>query len=273
MGLNKDALQRIPTDEEGKLNTKILYSTINRIHAENRKCFAVVATAGTTVRGAIDPINEIAKFCQKENLWLHIDGAIGGAFGLSDLTSTIIQGISLANSITVNPQKLLGISKASSLLLVSEKRVLSSVFSTGLPYAEPLSGNDSHCGELGIQGTRSAEVLKLWIGLRQLGEKGIEDLLLDSIKRRCYLESKIDSSKFKIITGPLHLLAFTPKDYSLTKGSEWSINTRNYLLNKNFMLSRPMYKGRYYLKAVLGNPHTKIDDLELLSELINQSIS
>ena len=273
MGLNHDALQKIPTDEEGKLNIESLYSTINRMHSQNRKCFGVVATAGTTVRGAIDPIYDIAKFCQKENLWLHVDGSIGGAFGLSGLTSTLIQGTSLANSITVNPQKLLGIAKASSLLLVPEKSVLSSVFSTGLPYAEKLTGNDSHGGELGIQGTRSAEVLKLWIGLRQLGEKGIEDLLLDSVKRKCYLESKIDSSKFEIITGPLHLLAFTPKEYSFTKGLEWSIKTRNDLLNKDFMLSRPLYKDRYYLKAVLGNPHTTLDDLELLSSLINQSIN
>ena len=153
-----------------------------------------------------------------------------------------------------------------------EKSVLSSAFSTGLPYTETPLGEYTHGGELGIQGTRSAEALKLWIGLRQLGEKGIEDLLLDSVNRRYYLESKIDTSMFDIITGPLHLLAFTPKDYSFTKGSEWSKKTRNYLLKKNFMLSRPLYKGRYYLKAVLGNPHTKNDDLELLSDLINQSI-
>ncbi len=83
MGLNQDALYKIPTDEEGKLNIQYLSSTINRIRSEDRKCFGVVATAGTTVRGAIDPLNEIATFCQKENLWLHVDGAIGGAFGLS----------------------------------------------------------------------------------------------------------------------------------------------------------------------------------------------
>ncbi len=272
MGLTQDSLQKIPTNEEGQLDINSLYSTFNRIHSENRKCFGVVATAGTTVRGAIDPINDIAKFCQKENLWLHVDGSIGGAFGLSDLTSYLIKGTSLANSITVNPQKLLGIAKASSLLLVSEKSVLSSAFSTGLPYAETPLGEYTHGGELGIQGTRSAEALKLWIGLRQLGEKGIEDLLLGSVNRRYYLESKIDTSMFEIITGPLHLLAFTPKGYSFNKGSEWSKQTRNYLLKKNFMLSRPLYKGRYYLKVVLGNPHTKNDDLELLSDFINQSI-
>ena len=178
-----------------------------------------------------------------------------------------------ADSITVNPQKLLGIAKTSSLLLVANKSHLSSTFSTGLPYAEPLTGNDCHGGELGIQGTRSAEILKLWIGLRQLGEEGIEKLLLDSIKRRCYLESKIDPSKFKIISGPLHLLALTPIDYNSVQASDWSIKTRNSLLTSKFMLSRPMFGDRYYLKAVMGNPNTKFDDLKLLANLINNSIN
>ena len=135
MGLNQDSLQRIPADEKGKLDISRLSSIFKRIRSEGRKCFAVVATAGTTVRGAVDPLHEISDFCKKENIWLHIDGAIGGVFGLSEITSKCIGGFPSANSITVNPQKLLGIPKTSSLLLVANKEHLSSVFSTGLPYA------------------------------------------------------------------------------------------------------------------------------------------
>ena len=272
MGLNQDCLQKIPSDEQGKLNLNCLYSIFEQLCSEKKKCFAVVATAGTTVRGAIDPIPEIAKFCQNERIWLHVDGAIGGVFGLSDLTSHLLSGVSLANSITINPQKLLGIAKTSSLLLVSDKRHLSSVFSTGLPYAEPLIGDDFHGGELGIQGTRAAESLKLWIGLRQLGENGIEKLISYSVSRRCYLESLIDESKFQIISGPLHLLALTPKTYDYYQASDWSYKTRKSLLKSKFMLSRPIYKNKYYLKAVLGNPNTTLDDLKMLADLINKSI-
>ena len=189
------------------------------------------------------------------------------------MTSEIVKGLGFADSLTINPQKLLGIPKTSSLLLVANKNHLSSTFSTGLPYVEPISGNDFHGGELGIQGTRSAETLKLWIGLRQLGEEGIEKILLGSIKRRCYLEARIDQSKFKIISGPLHLLAFTPINYSSSQASDWSLKTRNSLLANKFMLSRPMYGDRYYLKAVMGNPNTKFDDLKMLANLINHSIS
>ncbi len=273
MGLNKESLKKIPIDEEGRLNISDLYSIFKKLKSEGKKCFAVVATAGTTVRGAIDPICEIAEFCKKEKIWLHVDGAVGGIYGLSAITSgRLLKGLSFADSITVNPQKILGITKTSSLLLVADKSHLSATFSTGLPYAEPLIGNEFHGGEIGIQGTRSAEALKLWIGLRQLGEDGIEKLLLDSIKRKCYLESLIDLSKFKVISGPLHLLALTPVKYSSSQASDWSITTRKYLLKSKFMLSRPMYGDRYYLKAVMGNPNTKIDDLKLLANLINDSI-
>ena len=271
MGLKQECLQKIPIDKEGKLNISCLDSIFKKLKSEGKKCFAVVATAGTTVRGAIDPLSEIAQFCQKEDVWLHIDAAIGGIYALSSITSDLVKGLNSAHSITINPQKLLGIAKTSSLLLVSDKKHLSSTFSTGLPYTEPTTGDDFHGGELGIQGTRSAEALKLWIGLRHLGEDGIEKILLDSIKRKCYFESIIDSTKFKIISGPLHLLAFTPIDYNSTKASEWSIKTRDSLLNSNFMLSRPMYGDRYYLKAVMGNPNTTINDLNFLAKLINHS--
>jgi len=272
MGLNQESLQKVPTDENGKLDISYLASNFKKIKSKGKKCFAVVATAGTTVRGAIDPLSEIAKFCKKEKVWFHVDGAIGGIYGLSKITSEIVKGLGFADSMTVNPQKLLGIAKTSSLLLVANKKHLSSTFSTGLPYAEPITGNEFHGGELGIQGTRSAESLKLWIGLRQLGEEGIEKILLESIKRKCYLESMIDSSKFKIISGPLHLLALSPLNYTSSQASDWSIKTRNSLLVNKFMLSRPMYEDRYYLKAVMGNPNTKFDDLRLLASLLNDSI-
>ena len=273
MGLKQESFIKVPSDQNGELNMSNLSSMYKKIKSEGKKCFAVVGTAGTTIRGAIDPLIEISRFCQKENIWLHVDGAIGGIYGLSKITSEVLEGVGSANSITINPQKLLGIAKTSSLLLVANKNHLFSTFSTGLPYAEPLTGNDFHGGEIGIQGTRSAESLKLWIGLRQLGEKGIEKLLLDSIKRRCYLESIIDSSKFKILTGPLHLLALTPINYDSSQAYEWSKKTRNSLLKSKFMLSRPAYGDRYYLKVVLGNPNTKFDDLKILANLINDSIS
>ena len=76
----------------------------------------------------------MADLCSRLGLWLHVDGAIGTVFALSHSTSHLLHGIGRADSITVNPQKVLGITKTSSLLLVRKASVLAEAFSTGLPY-------------------------------------------------------------------------------------------------------------------------------------------
>jgi len=140
-----------------------------------------------------------------------------------------------------------------------------------MPYIEPSVGDDFHGGEIGIQGTRPADVLKLWLAMRQLGEDGVQILLDQAIKRKSYLQKKLDCSKLKVLSGPLHLIAVTPKNLDNSAASKWSVDMRQKLLDENFMLSRPLYDGRYYLKVVLGNPHTKCSHLDKLSEVLNQS--
>ena len=272
MGLSSNALQAIPTDSNGQISLSVLEKRLKTLKSQGLKCFAVVATAGTTVRGAIDPLISLAKFCAQEKIWLHVDGAIGGVFALSEKTSPMLEGLSKANSVTVNPQKVLGIAKTSSLLLVAEKNHLFEAFSTGLPYMEPAWG-EAHGGELGIQGTRSAEVLKLWLGLRQLGEEGIQKLLIDAISRRNYFQRKLERLNVDFVTGPLHLIAFTPKGLDEDEASQWTMTTRKNLLDNQFMLSRCLYKGRHYLKVVLGNPHTQLDHLDMLEKFIKKYLT
>jgi glutamate/tyrosine decarboxylase-like PLP-dependent enzyme len=272
MGLPPDSLCKISTDEDGRIDITSLKKKFAEIKTLGKTCIAVVATAGTTVRGAIDPLTEISHFCRVENLWLHVDAAIGGVFALSTSTKKLVSDLSKANSVTVNPQKLLGITKTSSLLLVSHFDDLFKCFSTGFPYIEPSSDLQVQGGEIGLQGTRAAEIIKLWIGLRQLGQNGIQLLLEQAIFRRRYLAEKLDSRKLKVITGPLHLLAVTPLNATSLEADEWSVRTKSQLLESNFLLSRPKYQNRYYLKAVMGNPHTQTSHIDELAEALNQSV-
>ncbi|MED5264354.1 MAG: pyridoxal-dependent decarboxylase, partial [Cyanobacteriota bacterium] len=271
MGLASDALQTLPVDQEGCMNLDALEHQLKALRAEGRPCLAVVATAGTTVQGAVDPLVAVAELCRRERVWLHVDAAIGGVFALTAATASVVEGISLADSITVNPQKLLGITKTSSLLLVANQSHLASAFSTGLPYMEPAWG-DGHGSEIGLQGTRPAEVLKLWLGLRQLGEQGIQCLLEGAIQRRQSLARQLDASRFILLSGPLHLIACTPKNADSDQASVWSLATRQSLLEQQLMVSRPLHHGRHFLKVVLGNPHTQSIHLNRLATLMNQSL-
>lgn len=271
MGLQNDAVREIPVDGQGRIDLQQLEDELTALSREGRPCIAVVATAGTTVRGAIDPVSALADLCSRLGRWLHVDGAIGAVFALSPTSTHLLDGIARADSITVNPQKVLGITKTSSLLLVRNPSVLAEAFSTGLPYMEPALEHD-HGGELGLQGSRPAEVLKLWLGLRQLGESGIEQVLSAAIARREYLQQQLDPNRLMILSGPLHVLACRPQRGQAQQHESWSIETRRLLLSQGIMLSRPLHQGRHHLKAVLGNPHTHDGLLDQLASALNQSV-
>lgn len=271
MGLPDEALHRLPVDDAGRLRPEDLEVALHQLDRDGRSCVAVVATAGTTVRGAVDPLRTLASICRRQNVWLHVDGAIGGVFALAEPLTDLVDGIGLADSITLNPQKLLGITKASSLLLLRDGSRLGSTFSTGLPYMEEPAGNH-HGGEAGLQGTRPAEILKLWLGLRQLGETGIETVLASSLERCRHLRGALDANRWLLHPGSLHLLAFRPRGISAEESDRWSETTRCRLIQERFMLSRPYYGHSHCLKAVCGNPHTTADHLERLATLLNTSL-
>jgi len=268
MGLDKANLIRIKTNNKGCIDIQNLKKTLDQCSIYNKKIFAIVATLGTTVRGAIDPIKDISEICKEKNIWLHIDGSIGGIFALSSFPTEGLNNINQANSITINPQKIIGITKTSSLLLVSNMSTLENTFTTGLPYISSKE-NIINRGEIGIQGSRPAEVIKLWLGLRFLGLNGIENILKSSIKRKDFFIKNISKNKFDIYSGPLHIVSFLPNKLEPKDSDAWTQTKVNELINNNFMLSRPKFKGKYFLRVVMGNYNTKESHIEELLRLLD----
>jgi len=245
-----------------------LRKTIDKCFIDNKKIFAIVATLGTTVRGSIDPIKAISEICKESNIWLHIDGSIGGIFAITSIPIEGLNNINKANSITINPQKIIGITKTSSLLLVSNMSTLEKTFFTGLPYISS-KDNINNRGEIGIQGSRPAEIIKLWLGLRFLGMKGIEDILKSSIKRKDFFIKNISKNKFELYSGPLHIVSFLPKGLTPKDSNIWTQIKNDELMKNNFMLSRPKFKGKYFLRVVMGNYNTKESHIEELLRLLD----
>ena len=266
MGLPAAALRLVPTDEAGRLDPNLLDEALER---ETEPILAVVATAGTTIRGAVDPIGPMADICRCRGLWLHVDGAIGAVCGLSQHHQGRVAHLGRADSLTMNPQKWLGIAKASAMVLLRQPQALADTFATPLAYMEPARG--VHGGDCGLQGTRPAEVLKLWLGLRQLGQQGIDELLDGALHRAQALRHGLASLPLILPSGDLHIVCFRP---STTGSSEaWSRRTRQRLLDQGLMLSRPLYGGERHLKAVLGNPFTGMEQIATVVDTISASLS
>ena len=268
MGLCKNNLIKVKTDINGCMDIIDLKNTIDKCYLEGKKIFSIVATLGTTMRGAIDPINDISKICKERDIWFHIDGSIGGIFAITKNPINGISKVNFANSITINPQKILGITKTSSILLVSNIEVLKNTFATGLPYVSSDSSVLNR-GELGIQGSRPAEIIKLWLGLRFLGMQGIEEVLNSAIERRKFFENNLNTKIYDLYSGPLHIISFIPKGMNKNESDKWTLNKRKILMENNFMLSRPLFKNKYFLRAVLGNYNTSQIYINKLLKLLN----
>ena len=275
IGVKDENLISVETDNYGKMDISKLDSQIKKCNSLGKKIFSIVATLGTTIRGSIDPIYEIGRICKNNDIWFHIDGSIGGIFSISNHKFQDIKEINnldISNSITINPQKLLGITKTSSLLLVDNMNNLKNTFYTGLPYIES-TGDILNRGELGVQGSRPAEIIKLWLGLRFLGKIGIDDILKSSIRKKILFENILDKDKFCIYSGSLHIISFEPKNMNPEQINTWSLKLKKTLLENKIMISRPLYKNRYILRIVFGNFNTKESNIIDLANFLNKNIN
>ena len=103
----KSGLRRVPTDPDFRMDVAKLREMIAQDRQSNYRPMAVVATVGTTSTASIDPIPEIAKVCREEKIWLHIDGAYGAGLALLPECKWVTAGWNEADSIVINPHKML----------------------------------------------------------------------------------------------------------------------------------------------------------------------
>ncbi|KAL4991390.1 hypothetical protein BDW68DRAFT_185086 [Aspergillus falconensis] len=122
LGLGSSAVWSVPIDKEGRMIPSELEKLVQKALSESRTPFYVNATAGTTVMGSFDPFEDIAAICKKYNLWMHIDGSWGGSFAFSRRQRHKLAGAEKANSIAINPHKMLGVPVTCSFLLASDLR-------------------------------------------------------------------------------------------------------------------------------------------------------
>ncbi|KAK5996778.1 Glutamate decarboxylase-like protein [Cladobotryum mycophilum] len=122
LGLGSNAVITIPTTSNGSMDIDSLELAVDQALGSGMKPLFIAATAGTTVRGAFDPLEEVGRIAKKVNAWYHVDGCWGGAAVFSDELRNRLAGAELADSISFNPHKLLGVPLVCSFLLAKDLR-------------------------------------------------------------------------------------------------------------------------------------------------------
>ena len=172
-GLGTTAVRQIPVDELGRMRPEALEDAIRANEGQQSRPFFVCATAGTTVAGAFDPIDEIAEIAENHSMWLHVDASYGGSVLLSDQHRSLMRGCERADSVTWNPHKMMGIPFVCSALLVREKGRLAATNGMQADYLFHANEDaEYNLGDLSLQCGRRVDALKLWLSWHALGDDG-----------------------------------------------------------------------------------------------------
>lgn len=181
MGLGTDNVVKVRCDEFGQMKVECVLEELELAEDSGKSGpRVIVATAGTTVQGAFDPLLELADICESRGIWLHVDAAWGGAVLFSEKHSHLLTGLSRADSITWNPHKMLGAPLQCSVLLVRHKGLLkqcNSAHATYLFQADKPYDVSLDSGDASIQCGRKADAFKLWLMWKARGRRGLGALV------------------------------------------------------------------------------------------------
>lgn len=278
LGLGFQNIIRVKSDELGRMDTKALELAIQAAIRENRTPLFIGATAGTTVLGAFDPIEDIASIASKYNLWLHIDGAFGGSALLSSRYNSLLAGSELADSFSWDAHKMMGVPVPCSVILTRNSGVLfdtcTTTDATETPsYVYHNIGSESYdLGEKSLQGTRKADALKLWFSWKYYGDEGYENQLNHVVEMAQYAEQKIKTNPCLKMVFPRQFvnICFSYRPQSGGNADHLNIKVQQQLMQSGqAYINYTQVKGRTVLMLNVVNPLVDVEDIDyLLSRVI-----
>lgn len=280
LGLGQQAVVTVETDGDYRLCPAALEQKLKQLQQQDLLPIALVATVGTTDFGSIDPLPELAACAEKYDLWLHVDAAFGGALVMSDRHRNKLDGIALADSITVDFHKLFYQPISCGAFLVKQRQHFD-LIKLHADYLNPETNETASIPDLvtkSVQTTRRFDALKLFVSLRTLGRKQfaqIIDTTIELAKETASLinaEPALELANYPTINAVVfrYLPSQTPAHLdSTTWANQINSHIRMSLLQQGIAVVAQTKIGQLtYLKFTLLNPRTAIADIQEVLKVI-----
>jgi glutamate/tyrosine decarboxylase-like PLP-dependent enzyme len=264
LGIGRQNVRKVKCDYYGRMSVDDLAVTIENDIADGCVPCAVIATCGTTVLGAFDPLREMAEVCRKHNIWLHADGAFGGAALLHKQQRALLDGIEHTDSITWDAHKVMGVPLTCSMLLCKHQGKLSKSVQQDAEYLFQADNEELNPGLRSIQCGRRNDALKLWAAWQALGDNGWHQRLDKLFSLAKFAADYIEQSPdFELCQRPDYLtVCFNAKDADPVQLCD--------LLHASgeAIIGHANVRGEKVIRLVLVNPDLETSDLLLLFENI-----
>lgn len=270
VGIGYQNLVKVACDSRGRMKPESLVEEIVRARTNGQIPFCIIATSGTTVRGAFDPLKEIANIAHDNNIWLHVDAAWGGSSLFSKRFRKLMDGVELADSICWDAHKMMGMPLICSVFLTKSKDTLRAVCAHGdaAHYLFHEDTKDIDLGRYSLQCGRRNDSLKLWIAWREIGDAGWAKM----VERYCdlsdYLEALVAKSEHLTMMSERRwtnvCFRFESKNLDL---NELNTEIRNRLMREGVhLVSRSNIGEDVVIRAVVANP---LIDESVLESLVS----
>ncbi|WP_031028775.1 lysine decarboxylase DesA [Streptomyces sp. NRRL WC-3725] len=276
LGLGPDAVVAVPVGHDKRMQTVALARELERCRQDGLTPMAVVATAGTTDFGSIDPLPEIAELCAQYGVWMHVDAAYGCGLLASLKYRDRIDGIERADSVTVDYHKSFFQPVSSSAVLVRDAATLRHA-TYHAEYLNPrrmVRERIPNQVDKSLQTTRRFDALKLWLTLRTMGADGIGQLF-DEVCDLAQEGWKLLAAdpRYDVVVEPaLSTLVFRYVPAAVTDPAEIdraNLHARKALFaSGDAVVAGTKVGGRHYLKFTLLNPETRAADIAAVLDLI-----
>ena len=275
-GLGTDGVREIPISDDLKMNTDALASQIKRDRAEGFAPFMVVATAGTTNAGVIDPVEEIADVAHEEKLWLHTDAAWGGAVAIVSEMRSLLAGIERADSITFDAHKWLNVPMGAGIYITRHREILSrtcGIYTDYMPRdAADLEIADPYAHSM--QWSRRFTGLKVFLSLAVAGWEGYAEAIRHQTALGNLLREKLTASKWKVLNKtPLPVVCFVDEENGEGNSADYLEKVVRELLSsgKAWISTTRLREGVTVLRACITNYRTEREDVQALVDALNEA--
>ena len=283
LGFGSSAVQSVPVDSEGRMIPPELDSLLKKARSEGKTPFYVNATAGTTVLGSYDPFDPIADICKAHNLWLHIDASWGGPVIFSSTHKHKLAGTEKADSIAINPHKMMDVPLTCSFLLGADMRQFHKANTLPAGYLfHNEAGNENEevwdLADLTLQCGRKGDSLKLALGWIYYGKDGYEKQANNAFETAAYMADQISHSQNLLLvsTNPppcLQLCFYYAPHGQLCPeaagNTQATTSIARKLISNGFMIDyAPGEKGSFF--RVVVNVQTRRETLDGLLKAIQE---
>lgn len=280
LGIREEQWRRVPTDGEYRMQPEPLDRLISDDLASGLRPLAVVASAGTTSTGAVDPLTEIARVAHAHSAWFHVDGAYGGFAALTERGRQLLLGIEQADSVVLDPHKWFYCPLEAGCVLVREGRLMRETFRILPDYMRDVAREerDVNFCDYGLQLTRSFRALKVWMAVKTYGASRLRMIIDQCLDLTEYAAQFFaQSSRLEVVTSPsLGMFTFRYVPARLPPGVEREayLNQLNDALtarimgSRRIMLSSTRLGGRHVLRVCILNHRTRREDVRAAREII-----